>query len=144
MNGETPGGADNNPPMSGPGDTGATVPPVSGDRPKSGKKSTGLLIGVIAGVIVLLAAIALVVVTVFGGINIFGESFEAGSCARQQGDGTAVAISCDDATDKDFTITKKVDDRAKCEDKTQPVIEIEGAKEFYCLAPYGSDTATEE
>ncbi|CAM3198106.1 hypothetical protein [Stackebrandtia soli] len=102
-------------------------------KPAGDKKKLGLIIGGIVGVLVLIGAI------VFLGMQMFATpGFEAGSCVRQE-DTNAVAISCDEAGSGDYKITKEVDDRAKCEDPTQPVVELGSGDDMqiYCLSPIG-------
>ena len=101
--------------------------PSNESKPKMKK---GMLIGILAGAVVLVVAVVAIAIVTLG-----GERFAEGGCARPDGDNGAVAISCDDAGKGDFKNTKQVDDASKCDDPTQASIEAEKDAEYYCVEP---------
>ena len=102
--------------------------PADESKPKMKK---GLLIGILAGVILLIVAVVAVAI-----VTLSGEKFAVDGCARPDGDNGAVAISCDDAGEGDFKITKQVSKPDKCDDPTQASIEVEKDAEYYCVKPF--------
>jgi len=100
-------------------------------RPRRGRKP--LIIGlVLAGVLVLLAGVAIVVTTAFDK----SSSFAIGSCVKQEGN-KAKEASCDTAGA--FKVVAKEDAPGSCPDPAQPYVELSrgGKKEYLCLSPAG-------
>jgi flagellar basal body-associated protein FliL len=103
-------------------------PGPSTSRPKSRK---GLLIGlVVAGVLVLLAAVGVVAVNVLGS----SSSYNVGSCVKQDGD-EAKQVDCDESGA--FSVVSKEARKEDCADTKQPFVLIErgGKTEVLCLKP---------
>jgi hypothetical protein len=90
-----------------------------------------LIIGlVVAGVLVLLAAVGFVAMNALGSSN----SFAVGSCVKQDGD-EAKQVDCDE--DGAFSVVSKASKKEECADQSQPFVLIErgGKTEVLCLAP---------
>jgi hypothetical protein len=108
----------------------AEVGPGSGRSRRSRKP---LIIGlVLAGVLVLLAAVAFTVTTAFDK----SSSFAIGSCVKQEGK-KAKEVGCDTAGA--FKVVAKEDAPDNCPDSGQPYVELvrSGKKQYLCLSPAG-------
>ena len=107
------------------------------------KPNVLLLIGIIVGALILVGGI------IFFVFQALGEDFVVGGCVEQDTEQSAdeegkraYAVACEDVEEGQpgvYLITKEVEDKAECDDPTQPVVEIDGGPS-YCLTPYGSET----
>lgn len=114
------------------------MPPGAGSEGK--KPNILLLVGVIVGALILVGGI------IFAVISLQGADFAVGGCVQQEGN-EAKAIACDDVEEGQsgiYEITQEVDDRAECDDPTQPIVELDGGSTIYCLKPYGQTDAPAE
>lgn len=111
--------------------------PGGEDQPKGGKSSTWLMVGAIAGGIVLIAGLVLLGLWLFS-----DEDFEAGGCAKLDGE-SVIAVSCEEAEDDEaegtyFEIDEEVGDDSEC-DPTQAAIEVDDGATYFCATEITED-----
>jgi hypothetical protein len=111
-----------------------TAPPAGqpGEAaPRKGRR--GLIIGVVAGCVLLLLALAATGITI--ALNRTATSFSVDSCVKRKGE-DAVKASCDDSAA--YKVVSKVDKKESCPDQNQPFVIVtgsDGKDQVLCLRP---------